>query len=47
MNQSNSKVGSCTMTLIGEHEGIKKIDLRMLSKLLNLLEDSRMDVGRF
>ena len=35
------------MTLIGENEEIKKNILRVLSKLLSLLEDSREDMGHF
>ena len=35
------------MTLIGENEETKQIELRILSELLSMLEDSRKDVGRF
>ena len=43
VNQSNSKEGSfscqCTMTFIGQNEEIKKIVLRMHSKLLSMFEE--------
>ena len=51
LNQSNSKEGSsscqCTMTLVGQNEEKKKIELRKLSELPSITEDSRKDVGRF
>ena len=51
MNESNSKEGSsscpCRTILYGENEETKKIVLRILSKLQNMLENSRKEVGRF
>ena len=38
---------SMTLTLIGQNEATKNIVLRMLSKLLSMVEDSRKDIGRF
>ena len=35
------------MTLIGENEETKKIVLRMLTVLLNMLENSSEDIGHF